>query len=426
MKKSLLCILFASLAVSAFSQSQLSTVRGKTKDGRKVKVEYYKGNVEDVIQSVSYDLVDELRNKVNTLQEDLDKANKELKSMKPGGDNEVKKLRKKIKEYETEINNLNKTIEELRSYGNVDGGLANAETMAHYQELVINQENSIKELNEVIEACNQKIKDLDNEIKILKGMTLPPTSPVIGLEFGLGPALMGESTPEGWSNDVNLAKQFAVYFGTASFTTSFPISVEAGLGIRSFKMSASMAEGSTTITGNDNDNDNAEALYAFKNLEESLSLTYLDIPVRLCLGVPIKDRVTVYAKLGLTPSIKVSSAFEGDGTYDVKGYYPQWDVTLSDITELDYGEGMECYRDEFAPELKSFVLWGNLAIGAYVPFKGSSLALNAGVKLDFPLGSLGTASATEHFLPGTHAAVLANGGKALIPSLMVGLIYNLK
>ncbi|MBR6877782.1 MAG: hypothetical protein IKM95_00150, partial [Bacteroidales bacterium] len=183
MKKLFLFLVVSVVTATAYSQSQLSTVRGKTKDGKRIKVEYYKGNVEDVIQSVNYEVVDELRAKVKTLQEDLDKANKELKGIKPGGgDSEVKKLRKKVKDYETEIETLNKRLNELHETTSHDG-LASEETMAHYRETIINQEKSIEEMNKVIDACNQKIKDLDQEVKILKGAALPPTSPVIGLEI---------------------------------------------------------------------------------------------------------------------------------------------------------------------------------------------------------------------------------------------------
>ena len=52
--------------------------------------------------------------------------------------------------------------------------------------------------------------------------------------------------------------------------------------------------------------------------------------------------------------------------------------------------------------------------------------LNAGLKLDIPLTTLGEAAASESFVPGTHAAVLSNGGKVMIPSVELGLVYNLK
>jgi len=425
MKKIFLIIAMTVLTVASYAQSQLSTVRGKTKDGKKLKVEYYQGNVEDVIQSVSYDLVDELKAKTNKLQADLDEANRKLKEgsgSSGSGDAEVRRLRKKVVEYEKDIKELNDQIEDLRSQ--LDGEQVDPEEIAQYQESLATKDKMIQETNEVVRACNQKISELDQEIKVLKGMALPPSSPVIGLEFGFGPALIGKSTPEMWAKDVNFAKQVAVYFGTASLTSSFPLSVEAGLGVRSFKMSAGLEQYSAEVTGVDNDNDNATAQYTFENLKESLSLTYLDIPVRLCFGLPLKDRVTVYGKLGLTPSLKVGSSFEGEGRYDLVGYYPQWDVTLENITELGYGEDLPCYED-YEPELNPFVLWANVAFGAYVPFKGSPVALNAGLKLDIPLGSFGEA-ASDMFIPGTHAAVLSNGGKAVIPSVEVGVVYNIR
>ena len=178
------------------------------------------------------------------------------------------------------------------------------------------------------------------------------------------------------------------------------------------------------ISGDDNDGDPFKAHYSFNDLEEKLGLTYLDIPVRLCVSQPLKDRVTVYAKAGLTPSFKIGSSFKGSGTYTLEGYYPQWDVTLNDVDVLGFGSDLECY-DAFQPEVKPFVLWGNLAFGAYVPFKESPVELNAGVKFDFPLTSFG-AAANGDFIPGTHAAVLSNGGKATIMSLELGVVYNLK
>lgn len=420
MKKVFLILLLVAVSLVGYSQTQLSTVRGKTKDGKKVKVEYYKGNVEDVIQTITYDLVDELQAKTKKLQDELDEVKK-----KGGGsdDAEVKRLRKKTLKYENDIKELNTQIDDLKArlaqHGEFDAG-----SQAQYQDTIAAKDKLISDLNEVVNACNAKIKDLTQEINVLRGLALPPSSPVIGVEFGMGPALIGKSAPEPWAKEVNWAKQVAVYFGTASFSPTFPVSVEAGVGIHAFKMSASLAEYSVMVAGPDNDQDNANAMYSFENLSESLSLTYLNIPVRICFGIPLKDRVTVYGKLGLTPSLKIGADFTGSGTYDLMGYYPQWDVTLEDITELGYGEDLECYKD-YEPELKPFVLWANVALGAYVPFKGSPVAMSAGLKLDFPLGSFGTAAEGD-FIPGTHAAVLSNGGKAVIPSFELGLIYNLK
>ncbi len=430
MKKLFLILMMTGLTMTAMAQSQLSTVRGKTKDGKNIKVQYYKGTVEDVIQSVSYDLVDELQNKTKKLQSDLDAAKKEIKSLQASGggeSSELKNLRKKVKDYEKEVANLNKQIKELKKQ--IPGGDevpsdSNDEALADLQKQVADKDKTIGELNTVLDACNVKLKDMEQVINELKGVTLPPASPVIGATFGLGPALIGKSTPDYWAKDVNWALLFEAYYGTGNLTGDFPLSVEAGLGLRNFKMSASLAEYTATFNTTDNDGDNFEAHYRYTDLEESLKLTYLDIPVRICISQPLKDRVTVYVKAGLTPSLKIGSKFNGTGTYELYGYYPQWDVTIENVDVLGFGEKMECYKD-YTPEVKSFMLWGNLALGAYVPFKDTPIELNAGVKFDFPLTKVGAAPNGD-FIPGTTAAVLSNGGKATLMSLQLGIVYNLK
>ena len=438
MKKLLFLLLIAAMATTTYAQSQLSTIRGKTKDGKKVKIEYYKGNVEDVIQSISIEGMDDFQAKAKQLQSELDEANQEIKRLKsatPGSDNEeLKRLRKKVNDYEKEtknlgkqisdlnndIRNLNEEIDNLRASSGVDTAL-----IEQYQANLDEKEQALQAMNQVVDACNVKISQLDQEVKILKGQARPPASPVIGIEAGMGPAFLGKNAPEPWAKEVSWAKLFDVYFGTASLTESFPLSIEAGVGVRAFNLAAGLAESSLKLKGYDADNDPVESIYTFRNLSERLSLTYLDIPVRLCFGQPLKDRVIVYAKLGLTPSFKVASSFTGEGTYSFEGYYQQWDVTLDDITELGYGENLPCYKD-YEPSLKSFVLWGNVALGACVPFKDSPIMLNAGLKLDIPLTTLGEAAASDSFVPGTHAAVLSNGGKVMIPSVELGLVYNLK
>ena len=205
-------------------------------------------------------------------------------------------------------------------------------------------------------------------------------------------------------------KKAEVYFGTARLTRSFPLTLEAGVGIRSLKLSATRAPSELSMNGIDANGDSFQALYTYGALQESLSLTYLDIPVRICFGEPAKGIVSVYAKLGLTPSIKMADKFQGSGKYTLKGYYPQWDVTLENIVELGFGSDLEYYTADNQPEANSFVLWGNALLGAYVPL-GNKILLNAGLGLDIPFMSL-----TQ-----THA-----GSKAVVPSFEIGMVYSLK
>jgi len=64
----------------------------------------------------------------------------------------------------------------------------------------------------------------------------------------------------------------------------------------------------------------------------------------------------------------------------------------------------------------------------YVPFKGSSVLLNAGVKLDMMLMSAGKAEALDNGLSfSTNTCNLLIGGpKLFCPSVELGLVYSLK
>ena len=439
MKKFLLTIAVAMLVTSAWAQSQLTTVRGKTKEGKTIKVEYYKGSVEDYVESVKYQLVDELQARVNDLQDKLDAANKQIKDLKSGSggsnSNEVKRLNAEIEELNKALDNLqnqlvnselsndsliavNKSLSEQAGTKVINTTIYNDNELKRTKDSIAARNNTIRKLNHTIEKYEKQVNDLEKELQIASskptGYSRP--APVIGVALGMGPVFMSDELPEGWSRNIHWAKKAEVYFGTARMSRSVPFSIEAGVGLRNYKLSAVGAPGVQTVDATDADGDTYQAIYTYSNRTESLAMTYLDIPVRACFGQPVKNHVSVYAKVGVTPSVKVSSSFTGTGTYELKGYYPQWDVTLENITELGFGSDKECYA-AVEPEMKLFVLWGNLAVGAYVPFKNSPLLLNAGLGLDIPFMGAGTAAEGMN--------LLSKGGKAIIPSMEVGLVITL-
>ena len=96
MKKTLLIFLMMAMTFGVLAQSQLNTIRGKTKDGKTIKIDYYKGSVEDYVESVKYQVVDELQSKVNDLQKEIVKANKSVEDQKKT----MAELNKRITELE--------------------------------------------------------------------------------------------------------------------------------------------------------------------------------------------------------------------------------------------------------------------------------------------------------------------------------------
>lgn len=416
MKKLFLTLIITSAVLFVQAQS-LSTVKGKTRDGKSVEVKYYHGTISDQIESVKYQVADELQTRVNALQSDvqslqrrLDAANEELKRLRSqvsGGNADAESLRQEIEEKNASIEELN------QQKASLNGELLmlevqQLELQARYDSLLAIQSSELKDVIAEPARTDQAKK-----------------SPVVGLEFGIGPVFMGNSVNEGWAKDNKVGGRVAVYFGTPRLSESFPISIEAGAGMRRFTMAAHQNMFSETLGCTDLDGDAYQANIFTTNLDEQLNLSYLDIPIRLCFGQPAKDHVTAYFKIGITPSINLLSDLKTSGTYTLNGYYPEWDVTLEDIPELGFGSGE--YHENATADINKFNIWGNVAFGACVPFKGTPILLSAGVKADYSLLSIGKVNVGQHEgTPLRKAGILNEEGKVFIPSVEIGLVYSIK
>lgn len=417
MKKLYLILVLMAAVATVQAQSQLKTVRGKTKDGKNVVVQYYQGSFEDRIESVKYQVVDELQSNVKTLQNNvrdlqnhLDAANKQIKQLNNDLRTSSKKnqndqdLSQQIEIKEAEIALLTLQIDSLG--------------------ILIEQVNMEKS---IIQGKLDSITAIMQEKSIKQSTT--ESAPIIGIELGIGSTIINSGLNAPWVKNFTWNKQLAVYFGTARFTESLPLSIEAGIGINQLPISAYIYQYSTQINGwEDIDGDICSAHYNFDNLSERLTMTSIGIPVRLCIGQPIKETTTVYAKLGITPSLLLASTFSRKGRYSLKGEYPQWGVTLEDIQELGYHSNVEFdNKPSKVIATNMFNLWGNLAVGTYIPI-GSTILVNMGLKLDYPILGSSTFTAADGNDLNIQGwdGLLNSPQKALIASFEIGIIYSLK
>jgi len=446
MKKLFLILIMISAALFVQAQS-LSTVRGKTRDGKTVEVKYYHGTISDQIESVQYQVVDELQARINTLQSEskslqnrLDAANAELRLLRSqvdGGNANAEGLRQEIAAKSATIESLNE------QKASINGELLlleaqKLELQARYDSLLIKQQSLEDEKQALLnekqswEDERQSLLAKPNpepKVVVVQAGERPEKTPVVGLELGVGPVFMGNSVDDSWAKDMRLGGRAAVYFGTPRLSESFPVSIEVGLGLRRFTMAAHKdAAYDTLMNSNDINGIDFHAYLSTKNLKEQLALTYLDIPICLCFGQPAKDRVSAYFKFGVTPSINMISNLNASGTYILEGDYESLEIQFgpeNPIPELGYGNGD--YYEKATLDISRFNLWGNAAFGVYVPFKGTHLLLNAGVKADYSILSIGKVSVGQYVgTPLRKSGILNDGGKVLIPSVEMGLVYTIK
>lgn len=413
MKKTFLIIAVTFMAYVAWGQSQqLQTIKGRTKDKKSIEVHYYKGATQDYIESVKYQLVDELnadnknkQNSINDLQYQLNKANKTISNLNEqlkNADNSdrITTLNNQLDEKQNEIDQLNEQIDDLNTQ------LTNAKA----------ENDKLKRQLDSIKAVNLQLSQ--NKSRLAKSL-------IVGVEANMGSVLLSSSDLSNpWEKALTWNKQAAVYFGTGRLAENLPISIEAGVGFRSLPISATIKQHKTS--GNyqqDCDGQTYRPDYMFDDFTEKLTMNCLEVPIRLCIGQPNKDKVSVYAKLGVSPSFVLASKL-ANGTYTKKGYYPEWNVTFEEIEELCFfnngGDGSE----DVTPN-KRFNLWGNAALGAYVPL-GSSLLFNIGAKLDYPIMTIGSFNLDDDKQPFPDGGLLQYNSRMFIPNLQAGLVYTLK
>ena len=365
---------------------------------------------------MKYQLVDELQAEntskqttINDLQYQLNRANKNIDNLKEqlkksGNSEQISTLNNQLTEKQEEIDQLNEQIEQLnKQLGNLQ-----------------NENRRLQKQVDSLNDINLQLKQKKNRVAM---------SPVIGVEGSMGSVFLSKSNLSNpWEKVLSWDKQVAVYYGSGRLSEGFPISIEAGLGFRSLPMKASFDHYQASDIIQDHDGDDYRPI--FDNCSETLTLNCLEVPVRLCFGQPDNNKVSIYTKLGVTPSF-VLFANMANGSYTRKGYYPDWNVTFEEIDELDFfnnwGEGKSNMI-----ATRKFNLWGNAAFGAYVPLS-SSILFNVGAKLDYPIMKRGTfTSEEEGDVSGADKSLLlppgleSYNGKMLIPSLQAGVVYTVR
>ena len=462
MKKIILALFLLLFSLSIFSQTQ--TVIG-TLNGKKVKVTYLKGSTSDHIYTLEYEALTDMEKKLTSLKTEktqlekqnlaLDKKNKELDAiisgLKPGtkaeGGNPDSKncdfLLDTIKSKNSEILILNKKINNILVNGCKELEKENEKLIKEKAELdakIKNLDNQIVSLQSDIKSKESEITKKEQENSNLKkklwNCEHPPSEKnCSSLAFSYSTSMpnMHNNLIDNsiWTQNNSLSNQFRLLFETPmSHTGNF--SFGFGLGITNYKLSAHFSYFNETVNSQiDKDNNNYNAICSYTNVKENVSLLYFDIPIVLTYGQPKNSKISCYGKIGLTPSFALSNGFQGDGTYNISGYYPDWSVTLHNIPELNFNSNAACY-DNANYTLNTFVLWGNISAGVYIPLSKESgkFLLKIGVKCDYSLTPL-SKQLDESFVKGAtykieQSNILSGSGNRIFsPGVEFSIIYKL-
>jgi hypothetical protein len=214
--------------------------------------------------------------------------------------------------------------------------------------------------------------------------------------------------------------------------------IGVGLGISYFHKSAGFDNYSEKLSNySDKDGDKCTVNLNYRNVNETVNLAYLDIPLYLEIGKPSQVKTSVSLKLGFKASLLIFKKFEQDGKYTSTGYYEHLgNVTLDNVDVLGYFNNKSCYDNNFEHKLSPFVLWGSISGGVNFPFynleknKSAKWILRVGFKLDYSLTPVSKAMEESYFKGSTFRLNQINmlsgdGSRIFFPGVSVGLIYCL-
>ena len=217
-----------------------------------------------------------------------------------------------------------------------------------------------------------------------------------------------------------------------------PFAIEVGLSFSYAKKEASLhnqyfsLSNQTDIYGY-----NYDAHYTVHNATENFKYLSLDIPVYFKCGKPNLKKVSGWFKLGVINSLNIYSITNSISRTTIEGYYPQWDIVIFDVPELDYYTHREVDRKFTGIEennLKKYTLWGALAVGLKVPLnnyksdKASNFLLNMGLNFKYSLTPISHSSnnpSSNYFNINT-TNFMHNKNRIFAPGAELGIVYVFK
>lgn len=289
------------------------------------------------------------------------------------------------------------------------------------------------------------IQEANKMIKYLKSLPRPGQHMVdrsgisLALTYGIGMPLFTNSLINNkiWDKSRSLSQHNGNIAVEIPIKQSSPFAFEAGLGFTYTTLKARFTYFNETINNLvDPYSAKYNAVCSYKNVEEDVTMMSVNLgPISISYGRPRCNRISGYGKLGVTFSYNFQRTFKGTGRYDISGYFPEWNITIHDVPELNFNSDGSCY-DKVDVSDNQFVLWGNIAGGVFVPlsrfqeYREAHFILKIGAKCDYSLTSI-SKQLDENFIKGAayrinQSNILAGKDTHILsPGIEIGIIYML-
>ncbi|MBP5541771.1 MAG: outer membrane beta-barrel protein [Bacteroidales bacterium] len=376
--------LFLTVVILLFSfhfsttQAQQVIIKGKY-NGKMLTVKAQRAPGGDIIESISYAPLDDLKKEVANLKkqrDDLEKKYNGTKKNQSGADiraleDSLKSVNARLQYSERQLNTLQNTVESLAD---------------QLQQSEKELRNTKSELNKTQDSLRNVGPRQELETILLRN------SDFLSVEAFFGASFINNNLTKQdfWSRPISGGQKYHLTF-THYFSKSSPVALKTGIGLNTYNTSASFLELKDSASGLiDIDEDNNETRYDYHNVREQATLNYLDVPILLHIGNNYSGSgIQAWVEAGVTLGMNITKSFSGEGFYSSEAYYPEWNVTVRDVPELGLVSNAGIYGSDIALKVNKLVVWANAAIGVFIPL-GNNIGVNIGARIDYSLTPLAT------------------------------------
>jgi hypothetical protein len=155
------------------------------------------------------------------------------------------------------------------------------------------------------------------------------------------------------SGELEIGYQFSKYFG---FST--------GIGLRTYSGSIALPMYSNSYNTTDSEGDNYLRKIKGSNINEVQKISTLNIPVKISLQLPLNKKSGLFLQTGVNFLLSVNNKYSSTGTFSYSGYYPLFDVIISDVDHENFKSEQQIDVNGKL-EVKSFIPEWNSSAGFY-------------------------------------------------------------
>lgn len=153
--------------------------------------------------------------------------------------------------------------------------------------------------------------------------------------FGAGPTqtqISNQSTVNMFQAEATNKSSLTVSFEAGYFFTKY-IGVATGIGLSPYKTVLSLDNYANTFNTIDSEGELYERRITGDQIKETQKISFVEIPLMICLNYPYSRIIGLYLQTGINMSIPITNNYTSSGTFTYSGYYPGYNVLL---TELPY------------------------------------------------------------------------------------------